>query len=231
MHLSHKLGTASVLLATALAAAACGGGTTPATSGSSTTAAPTTAAPSTTTAASSTTTGATSTTTSASSTTAGGGGSGGLSASSLSTNYSVLNALKPLVKAGKGSIEVILPDTTTSARYTEFDAPDLNKAFLAAGLTSSQFKVQNAHGSDSTQLTDAQAAISSGASVLVVDPLDSGVGAQIESYAKSHGVKVIDYDRLTLGGSRAYYVSFNNVNVGKLMGQGLVTCEKAWGVS
>ena len=37
------------------------------------------------------------------------------------------------------------------------------------------------------------------------------MGAQIESYAKAHGVKVIDYDRLTLGGSRAYYVSFNNV--------------------
>ena len=55
-------------------------------------------------------------------------------------------------------------------------------------------------------------------------------GAQIESYAKSRGVKVIDYDRLTLGGSRAYYVSFNNVKVGQLIGQGLVTCESAWHV-
>ena len=58
-----------------------------------------------------------------------------------------------------------------------------------------------------------------------------GVGAQIESYAKSHGVKVIDYDRLTLGGSRAYYVSFNNVTVGKVMGQGLVSCVAAWHVT
>ena len=83
-----------------------------------------------------------------------------------------------------------------------------------AGLSSSQFTVQNALGSDATQLTDAQSAITKGASVLVVDPLDSGVGAHIESYAKSHGVAVIDYDRLTLGGTRAYYVSFNNVKVG-----------------
>jgi D-xylose transport system substrate-binding protein len=97
-------------------------------------------------------------------------------------------------------------------------------------LSASQFTVQNAQGSDATQLTDAQSAISAGASVLVVDPLDSGVGASIESYAKQHGVETIDYDRLTLGGSRAYYVSFNNVAVGKLIGQGLVSCVAAWHV-
>ena len=85
-------------------------------------------------------------------------------------------------------------------------------------MSSSNYVVQNALGSDATQLTDAQTDISNGATVLLVDPLDSGVGAQIESYAKSRGVKVIDYDRLTLGGSRAYYVSFNNVLVGKTMG-------------
>ena len=90
--------------------------------------------------------------------------------------------------------------------------------------------VQNALGSDATQLTDAQTDISNGATVLLVDPLDSGVGTQIESYAKSRGVKVIDYDRLTLGGSRAYYVSFNNVTVGKVMGAGLVSCVAAWHV-
>ena len=44
------------------------------------------------------------------------------------------------------------------------------------------------------------------------------------------GSPVIDYDRLTLGGSRKYYVSFNNVQVGRLIGQGLVSCVSAWGV-
>ncbi|MBO0728424.1 MAG: substrate-binding domain-containing protein [Acidimicrobiaceae bacterium] len=142
-----------------------------------------------------------------------------------------MSQLKSLASEGKGNVAVILPDTTSSARYTEFDAPYLTKALKLAGLSSSQFTVQNAQGSDATQLTDAQSAISAGASVLLVDPLDSGVGAQIESYAKSHGVATIDYDRLTLGGSRNYYVSFDNVKVGTLLGQGLVSCISAWGVS
>jgi D-xylose transport system substrate-binding protein len=138
--------------------------------------------------------------------------------------------LKPLVAKGKGKVGVILPDTVSSARYTEFDAPYLKKALQAAGLTASQFSVQNAQGSDSTQLSDAQADITNGASVLIIDPLDSGVGASIEKYAASKGVAVIDYDRLTLGGSRKYYISFNNVQVGKLLGNGLVSCIKNWNV-
>ena len=79
-------------------------------------------------------------------------------------------------------------------------------------------------------MTQAQSAITQGASVLVMDPISSGVGASIESYAKSHGVQVIDYDRLTLGGDRDYYVSFNNVEVGKLIGQGMVECISDWKV-
>jgi D-xylose transport system substrate-binding protein len=76
----------------------------------------------------------------------------------------------------------------------------------------------------------AQAAITKGASVIILCPLDSGTGAHIESMAKAAGVQVIDYDRLTLGGSRAYYVSFNNVEVGTLLGDGLTSCIKNWGV-
>jgi D-xylose transport system substrate-binding protein len=138
--------------------------------------------------------------------------------------------LKPLVTKGKGSIGVILPDTVSSARYTEFDAPYLAKALATAGLSKSQYSVLNAQGSTSTQFTDAQEDITKGATVLVVDPLDAGTGARIENYAKQHGVATIDYDRLTLGGSRSYYVSFNNVQVGKLIGQGLESCVTAWGV-
>jgi D-xylose transport system substrate-binding protein len=141
-----------------------------------------------------------------------------------------MTKLKPLASKGKGSVGVILPDTVSSARYTEFDAPYLAKALSTAGLTSSQYSVQNAQGSDTTEFTDAQEDITKGATVLVMDPLDSGVGAKIESYAKQHGVAVIDYDRLTLGGSRSYYVSFNNVQVGTLIGQGLESCVTAWGL-
>jgi len=154
-----------------------------------------------------------------------------ITVSSFNRDFSSMSTLKSLASKGSGNVAVILPDTVTSARYTEFDAPYLTKAFTAAGLTSSQFSVQNAQGSDATQLTDAQSAITAGAKVLVVDPLDAGVGAQIENYAKQHSVQVIDYDRLTLGGTRAYYVSFDNVKVGDLIGTGLVDCTKSWNVS
>jgi D-xylose transport system substrate-binding protein len=100
-----------------------------------------------------------------------------------------------------------------------------------AGLKSSDYIIQNALGSDATEYSDAQADITKGASVLIMDGIDSGVGARIESYAKAHGVPVIDYDRLTLGGSRKYYVSFDNVKVGTLLGQGLVSCISTWKVS
>ncbi|MHB1710042.1 MAG: sugar ABC transporter substrate-binding protein [Acidimicrobiales bacterium] len=154
-----------------------------------------------------------------------------ISATSFTRSFSSLAALRPLAAKGKGMVAAILPDTISSARYTEFDAPFLTKAFQAAGLTSSQYVVQNAQGSPSTELTLAQSDITKGATVLIMDPLNSGVGAQIESYAKAHGVAVIDYDRLTLGGSRSYYVSFNNVKVGQLIGQGFVSCVSAWHVA
>jgi D-xylose transport system substrate-binding protein len=140
-------------------------------------------------------------------------------------------ALKPLAAQGKGNVAVILPDTVSSARYTEFDAPYLTKALQTAGLSSSQFTVQNAQGSDATELSMAQTAITKGASVLIMDPLDSGVGTQIEKYASAHGAQVVDYDRLVLGGSRKYYVSFDNVRVGTLLGQGLASCVTAWKVT
>jgi D-xylose transport system substrate-binding protein len=139
--------------------------------------------------------------------------------------------LKSVVAKGPGSIAVILPDTVSSTRYTEFDAPYLKTAFKDAGLKPSQYVVQNAQGNPQTQYTDAQADIAKGAKVLLLDPLDSTTGAIIEAYAKARGVKVIDYDRLTLGGARSYYVSFNNVAVGTLIGQGLVSCVSAWHVA
>lgn len=149
------------------------------------------------------------------------------SVASLNNDFSAMTALKPLASEGKGKVAAILPDTVSSTRYVEFDQPDIRKALETAGLSSEDIVVQNALGSDTTQLTDAQSDITNGATVLLVDPIDSGVGAQIESYAKAHGVAVVDYDRLTLGGQRAYYVSFNNVQVGKTMGEGFVTCAEA----
>ena len=153
-----------------------------------------------------------------------------ISAASFNLTFSAMTAIKLLAAKGHGKVAVILPDTVSSTRYVEFDAPYLKKSFQLAGLPTSDTIIENALGSDATQFSDAQAAITNGATVLVVDPLDSGVGSRIESYAKSHGVPVIDYDRLTLGGTRKYYVSFNNTYVGTLLGNGLVSCITAWHV-
>ncbi|MGH7120304.1 MAG: sugar ABC transporter substrate-binding protein [Acetobacteraceae bacterium] len=155
----------------------------------------------------------------------------GLSVDSFSADFSAMAALKPLVAHGKGKIGVLLPETTTSARYASFDTPYLKKSFAMAGMPADDVFITNAQGSEATELTQAQADISQGATVLLMDPISSGVGASIETYAKSRGVKVIDYDRLTLGGSRDFYVSFDNVKVGKLIGEGMVACLKDWNVA
>ena len=167
-----------------------------------------------------------------SSTTTATSGTPQIDAANLPVDFSEMAKLKGLASEGKGLIGVLLPDTTTSARYVQYDAPFLKKAFQTAGLSSDQFKIDNAHGSTSTMQQQAEADITAGASVLLVDPLDPGSGAAIESKAASQGVKVIDYDRLVTGGPKdRYYVSFNNVEVGKLIGQGMVDCIDAWKVS
>lgn len=153
-----------------------------------------------------------------------------LSTTSFTSDLSVMSQLKGLASQGRGNIGVLLPDTASSARYTEFDQPLLTQAFEKAGLTQAQFAVDNAQGSDTTQLSQAQALITGGATVLLLDALDSGTGASIETTAKTQGVKVIDYDRLVLNGQRGYYVSFDNVKVGGLIGQGEVSCINAWNV-
>jgi D-xylose transport system substrate-binding protein len=154
-----------------------------------------------------------------------------ISVTQFNKSFGAMASLKSLAAAGKGNVAVLLPDTVTSARYVEFDAPYLTEALTDAGLSSSQFTVQNAQGSDATQLSQAETAITKGASVLIFDQLDPGVGVSVENYAKAHGVAVIDYDRLTLGGTRTYYVSFNNVLVGQKIGAGFVACATAWHVA
>jgi D-xylose transport system substrate-binding protein len=168
----------------------------------------------------------------ASSSTQSSGETAQIDATALTADFSEMAKLKDLASKGEGMIGVLLPDTTTSARYVQYDAPYLKKAFETAGLSSDQFKIDNAHGSTSTMQQQAEADITAGASVLLVDPLDPGSGAAIESNAISKGLKVIDYDRLVTGGPQdRYYVSFDNVEVGKLIGQGEVDCIDAWKVS
>ena len=153
-----------------------------------------------------------------------------LSISSFTQDFSYMPNLKGLVGAGTGMVGVILPDTTSSVRYVAYDAPYLKQAFDAAGYTSSQYKIDNAQGVEQQQLTIAQADITAGATVLIMDPLNSSVGSQIQALAASKGVKIISYDRATFTGTSTYYVSFDNPAVGKLIGQGFMDCVTAWGI-
>jgi D-xylose transport system substrate-binding protein len=120
-----------------------------------------------------------------------------------------------------GKVAVLLPDSKSSVRWETYDRPLLKQAFDAAGVEAT---IENAEGDKSTQQQQAEQAITNGAKVLLLVNLDSGSGAAIEANAQGQGVKVIDYDRLTLNGQADYYVSFDNEKVGKLQGQGLVDC-------
>jgi D-xylose transport system substrate-binding protein len=122
---------------------------------------------------------------------------------------------------GGGKVGVILPDTKSSVRWETKDRPALETAFKDAGV---EYTIQNAEGSADTMATIADAMIADGVTVLAIVNLDSDSGASIQQKAAAQGVKTIDYDRLTLGGSADVYVSFDNNTVGELQGQGLVDC-------
>ena len=124
-------------------------------------------------------------------------------------------------QASAGKVGVILPDTKSSVRWETKDRPALEEAFKAAGV---DYTIQNAEGSADTMATIADGMIADGVTVLALVNLDSDSGASIQEKAASQGVKTIDYDRLTLGGSADVYVSFDNTKVGELQGQGLVDC-------
>jgi len=130
-------------------------------------------------------------------------------------------------KAANIQVCALLPDTTTSTRYQLFDKPYLEKAFQAANVSAT---VLNAQGSAQTQRSQADQCMTQGAKVILLDALDSATGASIENAAASKSVKTIDYDRLVLNGKASYYVSFNNITVGKTMGTGLVKALKAKGL-
>ena len=154
-----------------------------------------------------------------------------ISTNSFTNSFSAMKALKPIVNAGTGKIAAIMPDTTSSTRYVEFDQPDIRKAALAAGLPASDIIVQNAQKSDTTFMTDVEADITKGAKVILIDPEDPGTGVKAQDYAKAHGVKIVQYDRLSSGKGAVDsdpYVSFNNVTVGKLIGKGFLSCAASW---
>jgi D-xylose transport system substrate-binding protein len=150
----------------------------------------------------------------------------------IAPTMSLFKALTAAGTKGANSLQVgvVLPDTTSSTRYVDFDAPYLRQAFTSAGYTSAEFRIDNAQGSDATQLNDATADINLGAKILIVDPIDGPTGVAVAKLAEQKGVTLISYDRATFQGTNTYYVSFDNHHVGELIGQGFNACVKSWGI-
>jgi D-xylose transport system substrate-binding protein len=120
-----------------------------------------------------------------------------------------------------GSVGVILPDATTSPRWEANDRPLLQQAFEDAGI---EADIQNADGDVSKFGTLCDGMINAGVNVLMITNLDSESGSACLRKAQDAGIATVDYDRLTLGGGASYYVSFDNVEVGRLMAEGLQKC-------
>jgi len=121
----------------------------------------------------------------------------------------------------KGKVGVILPDAASSARWETADRKFLGEAFKEAGV---EYDIQNANGDKAKFATIADQMINGGVTVLMLTNLDSPSAATVIKKATDQGIPTIDYDRLTLGGKAAYYVSFDNVAVGTNIGEGLVKC-------
>jgi D-xylose transport system substrate-binding protein len=123
--------------------------------------------------------------------------------------------------AGK-KIALLLPESTT-ARYDTKDMPYF-KAKLASLCSTCTLDYKNAKQDAPTQLTQAQAAITNGDSVIVLDPVDGAAAAAIVTAAKAANIPVISYDRLILNTADLnYYLSFDNAAVGALQGNALLT--------
>jgi D-xylose transport system substrate-binding protein len=121
---------------------------------------------------------------------------------------------------------VLLPDTKSSVRWVQFDAPDFAKALKAAGVT---YSITNALNDPLKQKAQATACLAAGAKVVVETALDNGSAASIEKLFTSKGGKAIDYDRQVTGGSASVYITFDGKAVGKAQAAGVVAGMKANG--
>lgn len=130
-------------------------------------------------------------------------------------------------KTASVQVCVLLPDTKSSVRWVQFDAPDLKKAFAKAGVTAS---INNALNDPLKQKAQAQACLAAGAKVVIETALDNGSASSIEKLFTSHGGKAIDYDRQVLGGTASVYVTFDGKKVGEAQASGIIAALKAKGM-
>jgi D-xylose transport system substrate-binding protein len=121
--------------------------------------------------------------------------------------------------AASGSIALLLPESKT-ARYESQDRP-LFEAKLKSLCPDCEIIYSNADQDANKQQQQAEAALTKGVKVMVLDPVDGKAAANIVAKAQQQQVKVLSYDRLTQGPIDAY-ISFDNERVGRLQGEALL---------
>jgi D-xylose transport system substrate-binding protein len=129
--------------------------------------------------------------------------------------------------SGGGTIALLLPENHTP-RYEAADRPDF-EAKVKSLCSDCKILYSNAAQDAAKQQSQAEAALTQGAKVLVVDAVDAGSAASIVSKAKAQKVPVVSYDRLITNSDVDYYVSYDNTRVGKLQGDTLIKGLKAVG--
>ena len=121
---------------------------------------------------------------------------------------------------GGGSIGLLLPESKT-ARYESQDRPNFEKKVKEL-CSDCPIEYSNADQDAAKQQQQAEAAITKGVKVLVLDPVDAASAGAIVNRAKQSQIPVISYDRLITDADIDYYISFDNEQVGKLQGESLV---------
>jgi D-xylose transport system substrate-binding protein len=135
----------------------------------------------------------------------------------------------PSAGGGGGKIALLLPESKT-ARYETQDRP-LFEAKVKELCPDCEVIYSNANQDATQQQSQAEAALSNGAKVLVLDPVDFASAGPMVNAAKQAGVPVISYDRLITDAPIDYYISFDNEKVGQLQGQALLDAMEANGDS
>ena len=130
---------------------------------------------------------------------------------------------------GDLKIALLLPETKT-ARYETQDRP-LFEAKVADICPDCEILYSNADQDAAEQQSQAEAALTNGADVLVLDPVDSASAGTIVTQAKSQDVPVISYDRLITDAEIDFYISYDNEKVGELQATALVEKLEADGVT
>jgi D-xylose transport system substrate-binding protein len=121
---------------------------------------------------------------------------------------------------GGPKIALLLPESKTT-RYEAHDHPEFEDAVNAA-CSDCEIIYSNANQDASQQQSQMEAALTDGAEVVVLDPVDSTSAAAMVQLAKQQDVPVVSYDRLILDTPDVdAYVSFDNVKVGQLQGDTL----------